>query len=727
MPELPAPAAQEETARITRIPLVAVLVYAVFAGLWILLSDQLIAWLFPEPAALALAGTVKGMAFVTVTSLLLYLLLRRQAGDASADPSMRRPGWPVVVLGAAIIALSAAGVLRDYQNHRNAAVERLQTIANLKSGQIGDWLAERHREAVFIATSRYYPDLFLRWQKGSDAAAGQELQDRLRHFLSARGFSDASLLAPDGRIIWSTRRQEQPPSAALQAALRAALGARQAARSDPYIQAKEAPVLDYVVPLDDGAAVHGAVVLHARLDSWLYPTLQSWPVPSISGEVLLVRRDGDKVVFLNDLRHSRGAALRLHRPLADSQLPAAKVLRGDARPGEAVAGRDYRGVTVLGVVRAIPDTDWSLVAKIDRAELLGPVLQSAAWISLAGLLALVMLAGSQALLRQRGQLVVAEGIRESQAERLRALRLLAAIADSSDDAIFAKDLDGRYILYNRAACEFVGKPAVAVLGRDDRDLFPAAQASQLMETGRRVVAENRAFTEEETLTTHAGERVFLATKAPLHDEAGHIIGIYGISRDITERKQAEAAQQRLADDLSATLQAIPDLLFELDAQGRYLRIKASREELLAAPQEHLLGHSVDDAMPEAAARTVMDALAEAARTGADYGRVIELPLAIGTRWFELSVSRKDGVPGKPQHFIVLSRDITERHQAEVAIKQQAEELKARNDELERFNRATVGRELDVIEMKKQINALSRELGRARPYPLAFEQDAEEQE
>jgi len=591
MPETPAQTRQKETTRITRIPLVVVLIYAIFAGPWIILSDQVIAWLFPEPAAFTLASTVKGMAFVTVTSLLLYLLLRRTAGDAGTALSMRRPGWLVVVLGAAIIALSAAGLLRDYQYHRNVAVERLQTIANLKSGQIGDWLGERRREAVFIATSSYYPDLFQRWRKDRDAAAGQELQDRLRRFLSARGFSDVSLLAPDGRVLWSTHTREYPPSAALLAAVRVALDTRQVSLSDAYYQSDEHPNLDFVVPLDNGS-----VVLHAHLDNWLYPTLQAWPVPSASSEVLLVRRDGDRVLFLNDLRHRTGVALRLRLPLAEHDLPAAPVLRGDAGPGESVAGHDYRGVPVLGVVRAIPGTDWFLVAKVDRAELLAQVLHSAVWISLAGLFALVMLVGSQVVLRQRERLAVAEGIRESQAERLRALRLLAAIADSSKDAIFAKDLDGRYILFNRAACEFVGKAAVAVLGRDDRDLFPEAQALQLMETGRRVVAENRAITEEETLSTHAGERVFLATKAPLHDEAGHIIGTYGISRDITER-----------------------------------------------------------------------------------------------------------------------------HQSEAAMRQQAEELKARNEELERFNRATVGRELHVIEMKKQINILSRELGRAPPYPLAFEQ------
>lgn len=70
-----------------------------------------------------------------------------------------------------------------------------------------------------------------------------------------------------------------------------------------------------------------------------------------------------------------------------------------------------------------------------------------------------------------------------QEERQRSLDLLQAIADHSDDAIYAKDLQGRYLLFNQAACRYVGKPTAAVLGHDDRDLFPEEQARLLMAIG----------------------------------------------------------------------------------------------------------------------------------------------------------------------------------------------------------------------------------------------------
>ncbi len=64
-------------------------------------------------------------------------------------------------------------------------------------------------------------------------------------------------------------------------------------------------------------------------------------------------------------------------------------------------------------------------------------------------------------------------------------------------------------------------------------------------------------------------------------------------------------------------------------------------------------------------------------------------------------------------------DISARKAVEEALRRQTHELAQRNEELERFNRATVGRELDMIALKQQVNELARQLGKEPIYPLAF--------
>lgn len=119
--------------------------------------------------------------------------------------------------------------------------------------------------------------------------------------------------------------------------------------------------------------------------------------------------------------------------------------------------------------------------------------------------------------------------------------------------------------------------------------------------------------------------------------------------------------------LQSTLDALPDLLFEMDLEGRYLAYHSPRTDLLAAPPADLLGKTLHQVLPVAVADTCLAAVHEAQASGSSRGQQIELALPDGLHWFELSVSSKPGLPGDAPTFIVLSRDITERKNAEIKI------------------------------------------------------------
>ena len=140
---------------------------------------------------------------------------------------------------------------------------------------------------------------------------------------------------------------------------------------------------------------------------------------------------------------------------------------------------------------------------------------------------------------------------EAQKEKVRTQRLLDAIADSSPDAIFAKDKDGRYLLFNRETARLIGKRADEAIGFDDTALFPPEQAAMIRANDVQAIAAMQVKTYEETIATVDGERTFLAIKGPLRDEGGKVIGTFGISRDITGRKQDEIKIQRLGQFYAA--------------------------------------------------------------------------------------------------------------------------------------------------------------------------------
>lgn len=320
--------------------------------------------------------------------------------------------------------------------------------------------------------------------------------------------------------------------------------------------------------------------------------------------------------------------------------------------------------------------------------------------------------------RQLDRALAAERVETAhERERTRVMRLLQAMADSSDAGLYAKDLEGRYLFVNRAAVAMMGRPAEEIVGRDAHALFPAPQAAIMDEVGRQALAYDREITGVETVELPGGPRTLYVSRGALRDADGTVIGHYGFARDVTDQQAAALEAQRLAEDLAATLKAIPDLLFELDAEGRYVRVATTAHELLAAPESHIIGRTVHEVLPPEAARTVMDGIASATRTGSDYGRTIGLELEGGKHHFEMSFARKSTTGAGPAHFIVLSRDITRRVQADA-------ELMRINDDLRRFDDAAVNRELRMIELKREVNALAVELGRAPPYDLAFAADGE---
>ncbi|HSV46399.1 MAG TPA: PAS domain-containing protein [Ramlibacter sp.] len=137
------------------------------------------------------------------------------------------------------------------------------------------------------------------------------------------------------------------------------------------------------------------------------------------------------------------------------------------------------------------------------------------------------------------------------------LELIDAITHSTDDVIYAKDVLGRFRFANPAALALIGKPLDQVLGRTDGQLLedPAA-ARQVMDNDRRIMERGAAMEVEESIPSPDGTtRVWLARKVPYRDAQGRVIGLLGISRDITERKRVEAERDTLAQQRQLALDA----------------------------------------------------------------------------------------------------------------------------------------------------------------------------
>ena len=156
--------------------------------------------------------------------------------------------------------------------------------------------------------------------------------------------------------------------------------------------------------------------------------------------------------------------------------------------------------------------------------------------------------------------------------------------------------------------------------------------------------------------------------APIRNAAGDIVGVVLVFSDVTEQYRTAAELEATKNHLQATLDAIPDLLFEVDVHGQVLAYHAHRSNLLGASPDVFLGKNFADILPLAAAEVCKKALHEAALKGWTAGATFSLPLPLGETWFELSGAAMPVVDGDDQRFILLARDITERKQTEEALR-----------------------------------------------------------
>jgi PAS domain S-box-containing protein len=174
--------------------------------------------------------------------------------------------------------------------------------------------------------------------------------------------------------------------------------------------------------------------------------------------------------------------------------------------------------------------------------------------------------------------------------------VLEILLQSTADFIYMKDREGRYVFVNPAAAKSVGKSVDEIIGKDDRALFPEEHARQIMEKDRRIMASGISEVFEETRSYAYGVRHLHSSKNVCRDSSGLVVGIVGISRDITELKRAEEAlnsselnaagarmANALAHEINNPLAALTNALFLLRQDNR----SGPANELLVAAQEAL--------------------------------------------------------------------------------------------------------------------------------------------
>jgi PAS domain S-box-containing protein/putative nucleotidyltransferase with HDIG domain len=665
------------------------LLYAAFAALWVIVSGNLLTHTAQDPLLLSRIELAKGLSFVAVTGSLLYLMLRgwreyfaaQQTTTSSYDivpPKTTRQVLLFIAL-VLVVPLIDFAVFKLHVPHVELGTyNNLKSIAELKAEEIENWLNERRGDAQGLAVNEEFArqvEHFILYRK-NDARLPRQVLNVLGSMQANHGFDSIMLLDTGGRLLSSIGADVDIPDS-LRIQLRQSLNSRQVQFNDLYRDMEGDIHLEWAVPLvvsdPQGKRVVAVAVLRVTAQRFIFPLIQTWPTASASGETLLVRRDGESVVYLNELQHHKDSALRLTLPLTDVAQPAVVAIRS-AEPG-TVQGKDYRDMQVLAAYRPVAGTDWHIVAKIDRDEVLMPVWDMLYWISLIASVASAFIMAVFVMLMRQQQRTHQLALLARSAEVLRESELrFRAVTQSASDAIVTVDSSGNIVDWNPSTEQTFGYTEAEIKGQHLTKFIPERFRDLHRESLARVASGGETRITGKTveiagLRKDGGEFPLEISLAQWQTAAGRFFT--GTMRDITERKLAEDSLRKLSQAVEQSPSTI--IITDLSGNIEYANpafVKESGYSLAEAigKNPHLL---YSGNTPKS---TYADMWSHLTRGETWKGEFINRRKD-GSEYIEGAlISPVFQADGRMTHYLAIKENVTERRQAEDALRDSRESL-----------------------------------------------------
>ena len=582
----------------------------------------------------------------------------------------------IFIMMAMGITLAAYLSYRNYEEQFRKQVERqLSAVAELKVKGLVNWHKERLDDAeTFYRNPAFTALVKLYFENAADAQAREELQIWLDKYEAYAQYDQVSLFDVNGvEMLSAPAPLSEAADSHLKQEIAGSLHSGGITFVDFHREAENDSIrLAFLIPIyadSEASQLLGILLIRVDPNVYLYPYIQEWPVASQVAETLLVRRDGQDVLFLNKLKSAEDAALTLRIPLERNTSLAVQAVLGSEG---IVQGVDYRGMPSIGYVRAVPDLPWFLVARMETAEVYAP-LRTRIWemVIFFGALIFTAGAGMGMIWRQRrisyyrGQIELSNALRESE-EKLRILFELLPVGVSVLN-------DDRNVVYSNPALQKILKITQQGISngsyktrkylRADGTPMPAEEFA-----GMQALKQHKAVWNVETgIVTEDGGIIWTDVSAMPVSLSGWKVVI--VTTDVTERKRTqdaliagEARYRHTLDDMLEGCQIIG-----LDWRYIYLNDVADRHNRRS--KDELLGQKYMDMWPGIESTEVFAAMRRCMEERIPHSMENEFIFPDGGNgWFELRIYPV------PEGIVILSIDITGRKRAEHQLANYAERL-----------------------------------------------------
>ncbi len=472
----------------------------------------------------------------------------------------------VFIVSAIVITIIIATGGYFYYNYsaRHIRTEKendLQGITSLKNNQLVQWREQRMADAKMITDSRFFANGIEEWLNNRNIKQlNTDILEQLQSAITNYGYEDIFLVSVQGKLFLSLEPNLKEIDDVTKAKITHNTNKNDLTFTDLYFCPSHNTIhYDIIAPVKNSkSTVIAYLVFRINPYKFLYPFIQTWPLPSESAEMLLVRKDGDNVLFLNELRHQKNTALQLRIPLTRKDLPATQAILGKTGIFD---GKDYRGVEVISCLAHVPDTNWFLVSKVDKSEIFAEINSRGIILSITILLLIISLTIGMAWIYHFRQKNIYKNLWQTQEE-------YRTILYSIGDAVITTDINGYITNMNKVAetltgweeAKAIGEKLVNVFNIINEETRAAVEApvSKVLKSGHIVGLANHTV----LISKNGTEYQIADSAAPIRNKNGEIKGVILVFSDVTDKYAAQKQLKESVERFNLAMQASNDGLFD---------------------------------------------------------------------------------------------------------------------------------------------------------------------
>ena len=483
--------------------------------------------------------------------------------------------------------------------------DQLTAISELKVNEIVHWRNERIGDGSFFNNNDVFSALVKRYLTDiNDLDAKIRIQTWLKKSFSNYKYTDVQLIDTNCLPVMSFPDRLYNGKVFISKNSMGSLLADKVILQDFYYNSSEKKifikVLSPVFDETNKSKLLGIVVLKISPEEYLFPLMNSWPIPNKTAETLILRRDSNQVVFLNELKFQKNTALKLSFPLSKTEIPAVKAALGQEG---IVEGLDYRGVEVIASLKAIKGSPWFMVARMDKSEIYAPLHEKKLLliflifiIFIAGLAGIGMAGRHRRIKYYKDRLEAEEKLRKTEEN-------LSITLNSIGDGVISTDENGLVVHMNPIAENLCGCTLAVSYGKPLNEVFRIINAqtrksvinpvSIVLEKGIVVGLANHTV----LISKDGNEYQIADTASPIRNKEGNIIGVVLVFSDVTDEYRNIEALRKSEERFRIAFDNMLEGCQIIGFDWTYLYINNSANIQNNRPNEELLGNRYMDMWP----------------------------------------------------------------------------------------------------------------------------------